>query len=89
MGKGTAGGEEGYLRLDIDAERGNVSLDANVAVSQRAREMYEALGSSSHAGQMVGGRRGRLRVRVGVDRRERSEASSLCLGRRRDVAKFR
>ncbi|KAJ6440420.1 hypothetical protein O9K51_06210 [Purpureocillium lavendulum] len=40
-----------YLRLDVDAERGNVGLDAHVAVSQRAREMYEALGSGGHAGR--------------------------------------
>lgn len=41
-----------HLRLDVDSERGNIRLDANVCVCQRARKMYEALGSSGHTGQI-------------------------------------
>lgn len=47
--KGFAG--EGYLRLDVDGERGKVSLDACVDRGQRARKVNESLCSGSHAGQ--------------------------------------
>ena len=41
-----------YLRLDVDSKRGNVGLQPG-AVSQRAGQMNETLGSSgSHAGQL-------------------------------------
>jgi hypothetical protein len=41
-----------HLRLDVDRERGNICLNANVGVCQGARKMYEALGSSGHTGQI-------------------------------------
>lgn len=44
---------EGYLRLDVDVERGNVGLQPDVCVSERAREVYEALGSGGHTGQIL------------------------------------
>lgn len=71
-----------YLRLDIDAERGNVGLDTHVAVSQRAREMQETLGSGSHAGRecVVGERRSGYGERCGgkgVGVEEKIEATPL------------
>lgn len=42
-----------YLRLDVDGKRGNARLKASIAVRQRTREMYEALGSGGgHTGQI-------------------------------------
>jgi len=92
-----------YLRLDVDAERGNVGLDANVAVSQRAREMYESLGSGGHAGRecvrrfderSVGEREVWAEGARGLGVEVKIEASAalqlgppLCVAR--DVAKFR
>lgn len=40
-----------YLRLDVDGERGKVSLEPNCVRRQRAREVDEALSIGSHAGQ--------------------------------------
>lgn len=44
-----------YLRLDVDGERGKVSLEPDGVRRQRAREVDEALGIGSHAGQDRGG----------------------------------
>ena len=46
---------QSYLRLDVDRERGKVSLESDGIGRQRPREVDEALGSSSHTGQPVSG----------------------------------
>jgi hypothetical protein len=40
-----------YLGLDVDSKRGNVRLEPDVCVSQRASEVQKPFRSGSHTGQ--------------------------------------
>lgn len=62
---------QSYLRLDVDRERGKVSLESDGIGRQRPREVDEALGSSSHTGQLISGLAGGEEEDCGVGGEER------------------
>lgn len=55
--------QKSNLRVDVDAERGEVGLQADAGGCQRAREVNETLSGSGHTGRTVDERRQRAVVR--------------------------
>lgn len=62
------------LRVDVDAERGEVRLQADAGRCQRAGEVNEALSGSGHTGRTVDYS---ATVRFGTVRRARKKSGGL------------